>query len=56
MESLKIILKNKKINGILSSGGKKKALSSVKTLKKMLDLVNSEFELICAGGITYNIC
>ena len=54
LESLKIILKNKKINGILSSGGKKKAFSSVKTLKKMLDLVNSEFELICAGGITYN--
>ena len=53
LESLKIILKNKKINGILSSGGKKKALSSVKTLKKMLDLVNSDFELICAGGITY---
>ena len=54
LESLKMILKNKKINGILSSGGKKKAISSVVTLKKMLDLVNSDFELIFAGGITHN--
>ena len=53
LESLQMILKNKKINGILTSGGKKKALSSVKTLKKMLDLITSDFELICAGGITY---
>ena len=52
-ESLKMILKNKKINGVLTSGGKKKAFSAVKTLKKMLALVPDDFELICAGGITY---
>ena len=52
-ESLKMVLKNKKINGVLTSGGKKKALSAVKELKKMLDLVPDDFELVCAGGITY---
>ncbi len=52
-ESLSKILKNKNINGVLSSGGHRFAKDAIKTLKKMLDLSPENFEIICAGGITY---
>ena len=52
-ESLSKIIKNKNINGVLSSGGHRFAKDAVKTLKKMLDLSPENFEIICAGGITF---
>jgi copper homeostasis protein len=51
-DSLQIILENRNINGVLSSGGRRFAADSIKTLKKMLDLSPDRFEIICAGGIT----
>ena len=53
LNSLLLLLKNKKINGVLSSGGKTFAIDATETLKKMLDLVPDNFEIINAGGITY---
>jgi len=53
LNSLLLLLKNKNINGVLSSGGKTFAIDATKTLKKMLDLVPDNFEIINAGGITY---
>ncbi|MBC8299817.1 MAG: copper homeostasis protein CutC [Pelagibacterales bacterium] len=53
LNSLLLLLKNKNINGVLSSGGKTFAIDAIKTLKKMLDLVPDNFEIINAGGITY---
>ncbi|MDG1831365.1 MAG: copper homeostasis protein CutC [Flavobacteriaceae bacterium] len=53
LNSLLLLLKNKNINGVLSSGGKTFAIDAIKTLKKMLDLVPNNFEIINAGGITY---
>ena len=53
IHSLLLLLKNKNINGVLSSGGKTFAIDATKTLKKMLDLVPDNFEIINAGGITY---
>ncbi len=53
LHSLLLLLKNKNINGVLSSGGKTFAKDATKTLKKMLDLVPDNFEIINAGGITY---
>ena len=53
LNSLLLLLKNKNINGVLSSGGKTFAIDATETLKKMLDLVPDNFEIINAGGITY---
>jgi len=53
LNSLLLLLKNKNINGVLSSGGKNFAIDATETLKKMLDLVPENFEIINAGGITY---
>ena len=55
MDKKKIIiaLDNKDINGILSSGGNRFASDSTEILKKMVDLVPNDFEIISAGGITF---
>ena len=53
LNSLLLLLKNKNINGVLSSGGKTFAIDATETLKKMLDLVPNNFEIINAGGITH---
>ena len=53
LNSLLLLLKNKNINGVLSSGGKTFAIDATEILKKMLDLVPDNFEIINAGGITY---
>jgi len=53
LNSLLLLLKNQNINGVLSSGGKTFAIDATETLKKMLDLVPDNFEIINAGGITY---
>ena len=53
IDSLLLLSKNRNINGVLTSGGQRFAKDSVKTLKKMLDLVPDSFEIISAGGITY---
>ena len=53
IDSLLLLIKNRNINGVLTSGGQRFAKDSVKTLKKMLDLVPDSFEIISAGGITY---
>ena len=53
LSSLSLLLKIKNINGVLSSGGKRFAINSTETLKKMVDLAPNNFEIICAGGITF---
>ena len=52
-ESLSLISKNSNINGVLTSGGERFAINAVETLKKMLVLVPNRFEIIMAGGITF---
>ena len=51
-KSLKNLIKYSNINGVLTSGGFKKAEDGVKLLKKMLDICPINFELIIAGKIT----
>ena len=53
IESLSLISKNSNINGVLTSGGERFAINAVETLKKMLVLVPNRFEIIIAGGITF---
>ncbi|MDA9257088.1 copper homeostasis protein CutC [Flavobacteriaceae bacterium] len=53
IESLLLISKNSNINGVLTSGGERFAINSAETLKKMLVLVPDSFEVIMAGGITF---
>ena len=53
IDSLSLLIKNKKNNGVLTSGGQQFAKDSIETLKKMLDLAPDSFEIICAGGITF---
>tara|TARA_B100000768_G_scaffold181888_1_gene207164 strand:+ start:2484 stop:3107 length:624 start_codon:yes stop_codon:yes gene_type:complete len=53
IDSLSLMIKNKKINGVLTSGGQEFAKDSIETLKKMLDLAPESFEIICAGGVTF---
>ena len=53
IESLLLISKNSNINGVLTSGGERFAINAAETLKKMLVLVPDRFEIIMAGGITF---
>ena len=50
---MSLISKNSNINGVLTSGGERFAINAVETLKKMLVLVPDRFEIIIAGGITF---
>lgn len=52
LKSLKNLIKYSNINGVLTSGGFKKAEDGIKLLKKMLDICPINFELIIAGKIT----
>ena len=52
LKSLKNLIKYSNINGVLTSGGFKKAEDGVKLLKNMLDICPINFELIIAGKIT----
>ncbi len=52
LKSLKNLIKYSNIDGVLTSGGFKKAEDGVKLLKKMLDICPINFELIIAGKIT----
>ena len=52
LKSLKNLIKNSNVDGVLTSGGFKKAENGVKLLKKMLDICPINFELIIAGKIT----
>ena len=52
LKSLKNLIEYSNINGVLTSGGFKKAEDGVKLLKKMLDICPINFELIIAGKIT----
>ena len=52
LESLKNLIKYSNINGVLTSGGFKKAEDGIKLLKKMLYICPINFELIIAGKIT----
>ncbi|HIF85096.1 MAG TPA: copper homeostasis protein CutC [Flavobacteriaceae bacterium] len=53
IDSILLLLKNENINGVLTSGGQQFAKDSIETLKKILDLAPDSFEIICAGGVTY---
>ena len=53
LDSLSLISKNSNINGVLTSGGERFAINAVETLKKMLVLAPDRFEIIIAGGITF---
>ena len=52
LKSLKDLIKNSNVDGVLTSGGFKKAEDGVKLLKKMLEISPINFELIIAGKIT----
>ena len=52
-DSLSLLSANSNINGVLTSGGERFATNAVETLKKMLVLVPDRFEIIIAGGITF---
>jgi len=52
LKSLKNLIKYSNINGVLTSGGFKKAEDGIKLLKKMLDICPINFELIIAGKVT----
>ena len=52
LKSLKNLIKNSNVDGVLTSGGFKKAEDGVKLLKKMLDICPINFELIISGKIT----
>ena len=52
-DSLSLLSVNSNINGVLTSGGERFAINAVETLKKMLVLVPDRFEIIIAGGITF---
>ena len=52
LKSLKNLIKNSNIDGVLTSGGFKRAEDGIKLLKKMLDICPINFELIIAGKIT----
>jgi copper homeostasis protein len=52
-DSLSLLSTNSNINGVLTSGGERFAINAVETLKKMLVLVTDRFEIIIAGGITF---
>ena len=52
LKSLKNLIKNSNVDGVLTSGGFKKAEDGVKLLKKMLNICPINFELIIAGKIT----
>ena len=52
-DSLSLLSANSNINGVLTSGGERFAINAVETLKKMLVLVPDRFEIIIAGGITF---
>ena len=52
LKSLKNLIKYSNIDGVLTSGGFKKAEDGLKLLKKMLDICPINFELIIAGKIT----
>jgi copper homeostasis protein len=52
-DSLSLLSTNSNINGVLTSGGERFAINAVETLKKMLVLVPDRFEIIIAGGITF---
>ncbi len=53
IDSILLLVKNENINGVLTSGGQQFAKDSIETLKKILDLAPDSFEIICAGGVTY---
>jgi len=52
LKSFKNLVKNSNIDGVLTSGGFKKAEDGIKVLKKMLEICPINFELIIAGKIT----
>lgn len=52
LKSLKNLIRNSNIDGVLTSGGFKKAEDGIKVLKKMKDICPINFELIIAGKIT----
>ena len=52
LKSLKNLIKNSNVDGVLTSGGFKKAEDGVKLLKNMLNICPINFELIIAGKIT----
>jgi len=52
LKSLKNLLQNSKIDGVLTSGGFRKAENGLEVLQKMLDICPVNFEFIVAGKIT----
>ena len=52
LKSLKNLIETNLVDGVLTSGGSKTALNGIEVLKKMMDLIPKNFELISAGKIT----
>ncbi len=53
LKSLKNLLQNSKIDGVLTSGGFRRAENGLEVLQKMLDICPTNFEFIVAGKITF---
>ena len=54
LKSLKNLVKNSNVDGVLTSGGFSSAEEGLEVLKKMVDYSPTNFELIIAGKITHN--
>ena len=52
LKSLKNLIEINLVDGVLTSGGAKTALNGIEVLKKMMDVIPKNFELISAGKIT----
>ena len=52
LKSLNNLIEINSVDGVLTSGGAKTALNGIEVLKKMMDVIPKNFELISAGKIT----
>ena len=52
LKSLNNLIEINLVNGVLTSGGAKTALNGIEVLKKMMNVIPKNFELISAGKIT----
>ena len=52
-KSLKSLIDSKLVNGVLTTGGKEKAINNLDLLSKISSTIPKDFEFIACGNITY---
>ena len=52
-KSLKNLIDSKLVDGVLTTGGKEKAIDNLELLSKISSTVPKDFEFIACGNITY---